>query len=129
MTRNEQFFYEHAGYCYDPATETAEQGRARCAADLARAEQFARDHGWTAEWETDIDGCMGCECGSDECACFAGEPHETEICILYDQHGNILESLGGICGATREYRRVVEAELTLSAMHSEQSSELAMEVL
>jgi len=38
----------------------------------------------------------------------------------YDGHGNsvggaVLASLGGICGADSNYRRVVEAELALEA--------------
>jgi hypothetical protein len=32
------FFYEHAGYSFNPATETREQGRKRCARQLAVAE-------------------------------------------------------------------------------------------
>lgn len=27
MNKQEQFFYDHAGYSYDPKTETPEQGR------------------------------------------------------------------------------------------------------
>ena len=34
MTKQEQFFYDHAGWSYDPKTETPEQGRERCAKDL-----------------------------------------------------------------------------------------------
>src|SRR4051812_20711304 len=38
MNDREQFFYDHAGYGYDPKAETAEQGRERCARELAAAE-------------------------------------------------------------------------------------------
>ncbi|MDE2097386.1 MAG: hypothetical protein KGL39_09095 [Patescibacteria group bacterium] len=43
----EAFFLEHAGYSYDPAVETKEQGRKRCARDLARAERYGRAQGWS----------------------------------------------------------------------------------
>lgn len=46
LTTDEQFFYDHAGYGYNPATETAEQGRENTARGLARAELYAREHDW-----------------------------------------------------------------------------------
>ena len=36
-----EFFFTHAGYSYDPKTETPEQGRAKCAQRLAEAEEEA----------------------------------------------------------------------------------------
>jgi hypothetical protein len=38
FTEAEQFFYDNAGYSYNPARETYEQGRIRGAMKLARAE-------------------------------------------------------------------------------------------
>jgi len=113
-----QFFYRNAGYCVKPG-ETRQQGRWRGARELAKAEQHARERGWTYVWEADPDGCSGCDCGSDDCACSTGEEHETLACVLYSGQPPFrvaLASLSGICGATPEYGRVVEAELALEAM-------------
>lgn len=38
LSADEAFFFEHAGYSYDPARETPAQGRTRCAVSLAAAE-------------------------------------------------------------------------------------------
>jgi hypothetical protein len=112
-----QFFLKHAGYSVAQG-ETQIQGRRRCAHLLARAEKYARAHMWSFGWEYDPYGCTGCSCGSPECECSTGDMHETLVCCLWDDGATpkVLESLGGICGATREYRRVVEAELALEAM-------------
>lgn len=106
MTKLEQFFFDNAGFSFDPKTETKEQGMERGAVELAKAMHFALDQNWTFEWGTDEDGH---ECDED---------HSVEYCQLND--GNILlQSLSGICGATVDYRRVVEAELALQAMNLE----------
>ena len=47
------FFHKHAGYSWDPKKETHEQGRRRCARELADAEQTAAARGWRVEWEHD----------------------------------------------------------------------------
>ena len=96
-----QFFIDQAGYSYDPKTETPEQGRERCALALAEAETRAAQEGVTYDWSIDRDGC-GCE---DE-----GE-HESYSVLALDANGHVFASLGAVCGLTREYRRVVEAEL------------------
>jgi hypothetical protein len=113
------FFYEQAGWSYNPSNETAEEGRARGALRLATAEDYAQTHDWMFAWEPDPEPCY-CDADSHE--------HEVEFCVLFDRaHDDfdavgrllkrrILASLYGICGATREYRRVVEAELALEAM-------------
>lgn len=101
-----KFYYDNAGYSYDPANETAEQGRERCARELARAEVYGTIHeGWEVEW-------------ADDCACSTGVPHETLICVVRDTEGNMLASCGGICEPSREYRRVMEAELMLEALRN-----------
>ena len=116
MTQAEQFFYDNAGYSYDPKTETQENGRLRCAQAMAEAEAYVQKHGLEYVWEDDQDGCIGCDCGSEECSCCTGESHETLCCLLKDpETGNVLASCGGICGVTAEYRRVMEAELALEA--------------
>jgi|SRR5689334_19882453 len=53
MNDAEQFFYDHAGYGYDPATETPEQGREKCARKLAYAEAQRQERGWWVEWSHD----------------------------------------------------------------------------
>lgn len=110
------FFKQHAGYSYDPKTETQEQGRRRCARALARAERLAKDIGLTCEFEYDTLGCIGCDCDSEDCACSTGAEHEVLCAVVRDDCGNSLASLGSICGATREYRRVVSAELFSEAL-------------
>ena len=116
LTREEFFFYENAGYSYDTKSETAEQGRIRCAKGLARAETEASRFGWVCEWLRDDSGCSGCDCGSEDCDCSTGKPHETLGCVLKDANGDTLESLWGICGPSQSYARVVETELASEAL-------------
>lgn len=114
-----QFFFEHAGYSYNPKTETAEQGRQRGAERLAAAERFAAEKSFVFEWNYDEEGCIGCDCGNPDCACSSGASHEVLYCLLRESdNGEVLQSLSGICEPSREYRRVVEAELALEAMPS-----------
>ena len=80
---------------------------------LAKAERDARALGYTFEWTDDIDGCIGCDCDSPDCACSTGESHECLVCLMRDSHGICCQSLGSICEPSREYRRVIEAELAL----------------
>ena len=110
MTKLEQFFFDNAGVGWNPQTETKQEGQARGAAELAKAMHYALDKGWTFEWGADD---QRCNCGKKNCG------HTVEYCQLEDaSNGNhILGSLSGICGATAAYRRVVEAELALEAMH------------
>lgn len=104
MTKTEQFFFDHAGWGYDPLTETSDEGRARCAKRLAAAEQWATDEGMSFEWTPDE---------------YADEPGEW-CCVARDAGGVVLASLGGVGFESGEpwgdpYRRVVEAELALEA--------------
>ena len=105
-----KFFHRNAGWI------VGEQ--AISAAHLARAEQWALEVGVVYEWVDDDTPCDG------DCDCPNPRP-SYEGCILYrdtkcQSCGNgereHLASLWGICGATPEYRRVVEAELALEAM-------------
>lgn len=124
-----QFFYKHAGYSYNVAQgETKEQGKRRAARAYADAEAWASREGLVYDWLYDDMPCDGCDCGSDDCDCSTGAAHETLGCVLYRpcpdhgidcKHAEVLQSLWGICGATSEYRRVVEAELALEAMPSQ----------
>ena len=118
MTKDEQFFYDNAGYSYDPASETPEQGREHCARELARAEVYGREQEWEVEWRADSD--------ADESFIESWEPteqaewneseHCAEVAILRNSAGEILASCGGIWDVSREYRRVMEAELMSEAL-------------
>lgn len=134
LTPAQRFFFDHAGFSVGHG-ETQEQGKIRGAIELARAVEYAEEHGWEFEWEQDVDGCSGCDCRSEDCACSAGTDHETLCCILRDSEpschdsygrargGAVLASLGGICSPTREYGRVVEAELASEALHAIETEE------
>ena len=51
MTR---FFFENAGYSYDPKRETPQQGKLRCARQLAAAERWLSEQpGHEIEWAVD----------------------------------------------------------------------------
>lgn len=109
MNRNEQFFYDHAGWSHDPKTETSEQGRERCARALAKAEDDGRNAGLSFEWSADHD----CE--------RTRRNAEMWQCACYDVHGRVVASLGGVDFGPEglhgdPYRRVVEAELALEAI-------------
>lgn len=105
LTTPQAFFFAHAGYCYDPATETREQGRTRCAQNLAAAEALAREAGACFHWETDRDS-----------------PGEW-VCIGYDSAGRVFAALGGVDFGDgvgpwgQDYRRVIEAELALELVN------------
>jgi hypothetical protein len=108
MTDAVTFHYENGGYSYNPATETSEQGRIRCAHEAAAAEVHAATHGWLVRWCDDPivqdhhyapDGVQSCEHAA-----------------LTDATGEVLASLGCIDDADDNYRRVVAADLTIEAM-------------
>ena len=113
MTPAERFFWKHAGYSYDPATETKAQGRRRCASLLAEAEAWAKDHELTFTWEHDPFG----ELGDHEAWCEAGcgRSHEILLCLARYRDGEVAASLSGIIDPDRNYARVIEAELALEA--------------
>lgn len=101
LSADAQFFFDHAGYSYRP-DETREQGRTRCALNLAAAEGMGRAAGLSFEWVSDTD--------SDEPGHYG--------CICHDSEGAVTASLWGIGFADDgtpwdgdPYRRVVEAEL------------------
>lgn len=103
------FFYRNAGFSYNPETQTLRQGKAETARRLAKAECEARSEGYTFSWTNDW------SVGShvQEFDCYDHEPDSCELCTMYDSTGEIVQVLGCIDDATREYRRVVEAELAL----------------
>lgn len=114
-----QFFMKHAGYSYDPKTETPMQGRIKCARSLAKAERAARDGGFSYQWHED---------GVSDSTEFAkGKRYALWICLMRDASGAVVGSLCGIdFGRDKEpwgdpYRRVVEAELALENIDNERN--------
>jgi hypothetical protein len=99
-----RFFLENGGYCTSP-------GRVACAAELARAESYARANGWTVQWEDDRDIDDSWMSESER-----ARAHTWECALLQDESGRVLEALGGIVDADSAYRRVIAAELASEAM-------------
>lgn len=115
----EQLFFQHAGWSYDPATETADQGKERCARELAHAEAWGKRAGVTFTWENDwsVDHQKEYDCYED------GGPSTCEGCVAW-LSGEVVASLWCIDDATAEYRRVVEAELASEVQYAaEQTAE------
>lgn len=109
-----EFFRKHAGYSYDPTTETAEQGRQRCAENLAAAEGIARNAGVSFEWIIDPEERGGTR----------RNPYPLYGCIAHDHLGGHATSLWAIdfgrdgSPYSDDYRRVVEAELALELFNN-----------
>lgn len=130
-TSDVRWFFKHAGYSYDPKTETPNQGRWRCARKAVRCEReyYARD--WTFTMEPD-------EChdwsdtpdGADEGCCdWCNEPlnargecsttHEVYGAVLRDESGAVLASVWGVVDPDAAYERVLRAELVSEALANE----------
>jgi hypothetical protein len=107
MLRAYRFFFDNAGYIVGH--------RAECALSLARAEQYARDNDWQAEWVWDDDADLSWMSDAEQ-----REPHEVYGCVLKDENGNVLASLWGITDPDNAYMRVIEAELADESLHNEQ---------
>lgn len=103
------FFYKHGGWSWNPKKETKAQGRRRVACKMAVAERYASDHGWRVKWEHSPEPY---EMGDAE----TEMPSEILDAVLFDDKGEVLGSLGSIGDPSREYGRIVEAELALEAM-------------
>lgn len=113
LTIDQFFFYQNAGYSYDPKTETAEQGRLRCAKELADTETVGQRLGYVFEWE--FDEYPDLSWMSDE---EREQDHEVLCCRIPDPE-NTRHSLASLCGITdpdSRYRRVIEAELAAEAI-------------
>ena len=110
------FFLSRAGFSWRPGKETREQGRRRCARELARAEERGTALGWSAQWAEDYyaDRSWLDQEGYDD---DDRENAEFYYCIVLDYDGAVLASLHGIHEdrrdpqGARDYRRVVRAEL------------------
>jgi hypothetical protein len=102
------FFAEHAGWSYDPKTETADEGKQRGARESAAAEMLLREQGWIVTWSDDWsigDHAQEFDCYED------GGPETCETALLTDSHGAVLGGLSCIDDADENYRRVIAAEL------------------
>lgn len=123
LTETEQFFYDHAGFSYNPETETHTSGKARGAVQLAAAEKWGKLHGWTVEWNIDPDADTT---PTDEYF-VSGAPHW--YALLRNKDDEIIGSLGSVDlgyadgsetgpkdPANDPYARVVAAELMMEAL-------------
>lgn len=109
-----QFFLRHAGYSYDPKTQTSMQGRIQYARQLADAERKARNESFSYRWTVD-------DIYSNE---FSDESPAWQLwsCSMYNADGQLVNSLGGVDFGhdgnpwSDPYRRVVEAELAIDGL-------------
>lgn len=114
----EKFFYAHAGYSYDPKTETETEGHIKCARALAKAEREAHVKGFTYRWS--IDESSDSSDWDDE-----KPAYQVWQCAMYNRDFRIVNSLHGIDFGRggqpwgSEYERVVEAELAIDGLTNE----------
>jgi len=121
MTKQEQFFYDNAGYSVAKG-ETTEQGHKRSARELAKAEVWAVVNGYSfyISPDPDTDESFMDDIGdtpaevADYKAEWSGTAWQT---LMYDESGKVVQSLGGSYGDSK-YERVVKAELALEQMAS-----------
>ena len=119
-----QFFLKHAGYSYDPKTETVMQGRIRGARALAKDERDARNGGFTYVWSID-EMSTSAEFDNDDFNGSNSDPWQLWQCAMLNAEGRIVNSLHGIDFGRDgspwgdAYRRVVEAELAGEGMTNE----------
>lgn len=105
---NIQFFVKHAGFSYDPMTQTREQGQQQGAERMADAEDVLmlamRVGDVSVHWVDDAR--MGDE---------PDDVENVESCVI-EINGEIVASLFAIWDADTNYRRVVRAELALECL-------------
>lgn len=102
-----KFFRQHGGSVVGRNAEVA--------LVLARAEQYAKQHGWRVIWSDDPDPDLSWASEAER-----ENIREVMIATLVDDQEpprgpNVLASLGGIVDPDRDYMRVVEAELAAEA--------------
>jgi hypothetical protein len=117
-----RFFLEHSGYVGQSGSSKVKQKKQRIenAKNLARAEEYAREHGWRYDWQEEEDPDLSWLAEGDDPA-----DHEMMAVLLRDENGEVLASLGNIDffryghqRENREYARLVEAELAYEAMRN-----------
>ena len=108
LTALERFYYENAGYSYDPATQTPDEGRMVNARNMVSALRLTLGEGgvfrWVPDWVTDHEREFDCYVD--------GGPETCEWVGLYVD-GELVASLGCVDDADDDCRRVVEGELAL----------------
>lgn len=115
----EQFFYDQAGYRYDPAIESPEDGRRRGALLLASAERWAHESGYSFCWDIDDESTSADWIDADDDGGKNQNPWRVWSVWMMDEGGHTVQSLHSIdFGRDGQpwgdpYRRVVEAELAL----------------
>lgn len=115
LSKAEQFFFDNAGYSYDPRTQTKAEGKTKSAIAMASAELEAAQSGISFRWEED---------GTINSSEFSSKrPYYTLwCCVARSQDGETSTALCGIdFGRGKEpwgspYRRVVEAELSMELL-------------
>lgn len=123
LTDDEQYFYDNAGYSFDPAIETEDHGHAVTAIDLATAERVAKKAGayiqWQRDWESERDINEGITLDSKDyimswTAVLYAPVHKTN-----DVDWEPGASLGGIDNGTKEdMSRVIYAQLAIEAANT-----------
>ncbi len=133
LTKAEQFFYDNAGWSYDPKVETSDEGKVKCAKVMAQAEIWARENCYSFQWDyerenpSDVFGkaCPKREkCIDDKCPYAHYNPKNDFFCAtIWDNSDTpeVVGSLGMIAAPSPEYRRVVEAELAMEAQAREEA--------
>lgn len=105
------FFYENAGWSYDPETQTPDEGHWETARHLAKAEEWAHENGIEFLWVPDEDGfafglrAMVWGCIAGPCRDHHFDNIETEASLWG------IEFADGTSWVTDPYAIVVEAEL------------------
>lgn len=107
LTPEQRFFFNHAGWSYEPTRESSALGRTRCAVTLADAESVYlmahRAADVRVTWEHDSDGAYSARRDRERFT-------TCESCMLW--HGkSCLTSLHSITDADDNYKRVIRAEL------------------
>lgn len=121
------FFYFNAGSSYMPGRESQVVGQLLGADEMARAEQWARHEGAAFEW---IDDNEPADVWNEDTATYDRLP--AMVCLMRMRsscgHMHVVASLGAIVESAdwREqmnYRRVIQAELALEALHERTATE------
>lgn len=124
MTKVERFFYDNAGYSYNPATETPEQGQEKSAILLAGAERWAQEAGYDFIWDIDPYASSADWIDDNEDGGKYYDPWQVWFCSMVDEKGKTVQSLHAIDFGRdgqpwgNSYRRVVEAELAAEEQRS-----------
>jgi hypothetical protein len=114
LTKQEQFFYDNAGFSWDDKLETREQGHIRSAREYAAAETWAVQQGYSFDCEPDPDADESWM--ADESQEYRDEwSGKAWSMVMYTPKGEHCQSIGG-CYGDSDYKRVVRADLALQQM-------------